>query len=493
MSPEPQANRGVPVDQAQALAQRFPLAVVAPGVADFLRDKQSQTWAVACSGGADSTFLVLWLAGVFGHRSARTLLLHFDHATRPREQHERDARHVQWLAQQFGFEIIIGHNPAAATAASEETLRLAREQFFAQQLKASGAEVLLLGHQRDDVLETFLMRAARGSGLEGLAAPRPLNWVDGIARVRPLLTFSAKELRTTLSELAVPWCEDISNAGQAYARNRIRQKVLPAWRQALEHDPGAGVARSRALLQEAAEGIRTLALELYGGQLPAGETLPLAPLSGRPPVLWRWVLGRWLENLTASGSLQANAFEALLRAARSGQGQISFGSEHALQVANGSLRVVPLAAASTSVHGSAALIPAVTVCWPDETSLWLEQLPAVPALCERIRSGAVDSAREVWLDADKVVLPLRVRSWCAGDRLQPLGMKGERKLQDVFTDAKIPRGQRCVWPVLVTDDDRVVWLPGMPPAQWAAVDEKTRSLLRVGTHFISRLERYRNQ
>jgi tRNA(Ile)-lysidine synthase len=72
-----------------------------------------------------------------------------------------------------------------------------------------------------------------------------------------------------------------------------------------------------------------------------------------------------------------------------------------------------------------------------------------------------------------------VRTWKAGDRFQPLGMRGEKKLQDFFVDEKIPREQRGRVPLVCARDGRIAWVVGYRMAEPFKVTERTRRVLRV--------------
>jgi tRNA(Ile)-lysidine synthase len=84
----------------------------------------------------------------------------------------------------------------------------------------------------------------------------------------------------------------------------------------------------------------------------------------------------------------------------------------------------------------------------------------------------------VWLDLDRLHLPLKLRTWRPGDRLRPRGLQGTKKLQDLFVDAKIPRQQRPFIPLLVSGGD-IIWVVGLRRAAEAAVTPQTRRILQV--------------
>ncbi|MHB8631306.1 MAG: tRNA lysidine(34) synthetase TilS, partial [Candidatus Limnocylindria bacterium] len=175
---------------------------------------------VAVSGGADSTALLLLLAGAVPQLGLDLHVAHFDHRLRPRAS-ARDAQFVADLAQRHGATIRIGR--AERVPRSEDDARELRYAFLRRAALDAGAARIATGHTRDDQAETVLLHAARGSGLAGLAGMRPRR--DDI--VRPLLAIGRAETEAVCAAAGIVPREDRSNADLAYARNRIRHKVLP--------------------------------------------------------------------------------------------------------------------------------------------------------------------------------------------------------------------------------------------------------------------------
>jgi tRNA(Ile)-lysidine synthase len=175
-----------------------------------------------------------------------------------------------------------------------------------------------MGHQRDDVAETLLMRLARGSGAGGLAAPRPVQaGPQGRIHVRPLLDLAKSEIIRALRAAGAPWREDATNAGGGYFRNRIRNSVIPAWSRAAGRDALAGAARSRELLEEDDSALEKLVDRLK--PVTPGGKLDVRQLADQPRALARRALHRWLLRLEGSDGLSRQGFESLLSAVQKGR------------------------------------------------------------------------------------------------------------------------------------------------------------------------------
>jgi tRNA(Ile)-lysidine synthase len=247
------------------------------------------------------------------------IVLHFDHRLRGAESRS-DAVFCRKVCRALGMRFEMGAwQRRPSTAVSEAAARSVRMRFFSEAMGRAGAKGLFLGHQMDDVAETLLMRLARGSGSAGLSAPRPVQAMsDGTVRLRPLLSINKVELCRILKRAGISWCEDSSNAGPLYFRNRVRNKVIPAWIGAApERDVLAGAAIARELLQEDDDALESWLASLK--PLRRGAVLDLGILKGKPKALWRRALHLWLAASPYRGDLSKQGFESLLSAAMRGK------------------------------------------------------------------------------------------------------------------------------------------------------------------------------
>ncbi len=305
--------------QAVALAARLPRARWHPAVLARIaapRGRGRAPWAVALSGGADSLSLLLLLWAYRGRDRQALLALHFNHRLRGRAS-AADERFCRAVCRALHVRLRVGRWAGARTGASEEEARTARFAFFDGAMRRSGARVLWLGHQQNDIAESILMRLARGSGTAGLAAPRPVQTVGRRVHLRPLLPWKKEEIVAALRTVGAVWREDRSNESGGYFRNRIRRRVLPAWQRAAGRDALAGAALARERLEEDDAALEAWLNELDPGG--AGDSLNLSRLRGRPMALWRRALRRWLTGLPGAADLSRQGFEDLLAAVAAGR------------------------------------------------------------------------------------------------------------------------------------------------------------------------------
>jgi tRNA(Ile)-lysidine synthase len=226
--------------------------------------------AVAFSGGADSTALLLAAAATW---PGKVHAIHIHHGLQAAA--DDFARHCAAVCAGLG--VPLREVKVAAAHASgespEDAARKARYAALAQAASALGAKAVLLAQHADDQVETLLLALSRGAGLPGLAAMPASFERHGMRFERPLLRVSGPAIRGWLAAQQITFVEDPTNNDIAFTRNRIRHQLLPALEQAFPQfrETFARSARHAAQAQELLSAL-------------AGEDLSFA---GNPPSIGR--------------------------------------------------------------------------------------------------------------------------------------------------------------------------------------------------------------
>lgn len=177
--------------------------------------------AVAVSGGGDSLALVFLFDEWAKKNNSRVIALTVDHGLR--EGSRIEAENLQILLKNKNIEHHIltwtGEKPSTHI---QEFARQARHDLLYQACYDHDCSVLALAHNAEDQMETFWMRLAHGSGLDGLAAMAPVRENEGISIIRPVLNFTRQQLRATCERFGVAWAEDPSNANERFLRVKLR-------------------------------------------------------------------------------------------------------------------------------------------------------------------------------------------------------------------------------------------------------------------------------
>ncbi|MBM4283986.1 MAG: tRNA lysidine(34) synthetase TilS [Deltaproteobacteria bacterium] len=432
---------------------------------------------VAVSGGPDSTALLHLLCRLRDRLDLRLGVAHFDHGLRGQDSRD-DAAFVEDLARRLHLPFHPGRGDVRAEAAHRRispqmAARRLRFQFFGETCRAHGYAKLALGHTADDQVELFFLRLLRGAGPQGLKGMWPRT-ADGL--IRPCLGVGKAVLLAWLEREGLPYRRDASNLDRRYLRNRVRLELLPQLTAAYHPRLPAAVWRLMDLLQEDE---RLLAREteraLTGVVREVTQdffTLHLPALFSLPPALQTRILKGAAERFTEDQGLtwaQVTGLLALARGRRRG-GEMPVGRGRAGR-------------AGDRLHFWTPLPPPPSLAVPLEPADAGElTLPPGWRLSWRtVEAGRRISPKEpgvAVLDRDALTLPLLARHYRAGDRFRREGAPGAGKLQDVFTDLKVPRWLRGHLPLLESGG-AVVWVLGLGVARPFKTTPASRSVLEI--------------
>ena len=301
---------------------------------------------LALSGGADSRFLLDRLAKGAARDGFPLLLAHVHHGIRG-ETADRDRDFCRSLAARYGLpiEIMEADVPALAKASGrgiEEEARATRYAFFARLMRERSIPLLATAHQADDLLETMLFRLARGTGAGGLAGIPPVRRIAEGWLVRPLLEWTAAEIRAACRREGLDYVEDETNADSAYARNRIRHEAVPALA-SIYPAPQKQAVRLAERLRIDEDYFSRETDRFLEERSPAGPDC--AALLALHPAVRSRVLAKWIAEKTGTAANAATLARAENLLAGPNGRRVSVSGTAALVKRAGRLSVVPKAPA----------------------------------------------------------------------------------------------------------------------------------------------------
>jgi tRNA(Ile)-lysidine synthase len=443
----------------------------------------------AVSGGSDSVALAHLLAALDASGDLHFVgLAHFNHQLRAAA--DADERFVADLAAALGRPLIADRADVSARASRErrsieDAARASRHEFLERARIDAHADVIALGHTRDDQAETFLLRLTRGAGFRGLAGMHPRNG----AIVRPLLDCRRDELRAYLAARGIGFVEDESNADVGIPRNRVRAELLPLL--AARFNPAiVDVLASEAeLARDAGAWMDAAAREAAGRIVRAGarETgIDAAGLTALPRALQRLVALHALQDRAGVRPVAFDHVEALVRLTQEASGtRIDLPGQHAQRIGDRIVltgrpdgvtgRWTPDARSgsnlfwhSLSIPGE-VLVPAAGCCVTAAVENHKDSAQA--------RGATVGSGSTAVVRGDLCGGPLAVRNRRPGDGFRPVGLNGRKTLQDFFVDRKIARATRDAVPLVVDETDRIVWVAGYGIDEAFRVTDPTQGVI----------------
>ena len=395
---------------------------------------------LAVSGGMDSMALLHAAHAVHSHLS----VLHVDHGLRAASAEDRVF--VEHTAAALGLQVtshrIEGLTQTAAEQGEglEAAARAARYGWFGTQVGTGG--VLLTGHHAGDQRETRLLHWIRGSRADAWSGMLPWTEDRGYAIGRPFLGLSRGELQQWMIERGHPWREDDSNGDPAFLRNRIRLELLPLLD---DLHPGweAGMARHASITAEWSSSTDRILDGLTG---PI-ESLPLTAVRHAPSP--RLLLARW----AARWHWPAARVEELLHLVAEGTevGKQALSTSHRFTRERDALRCSPLE------------VTADTPSWtgfPDGDEGQIDT-PTGTLTWSVVPAGPLDKSHHTaQLHLDGLDLPLTLRPWTEGDRIQPLGMDGHQNVSDILNRRGVAHSARSAALMVVQANGCPAWLVG---------------------------------
>lgn len=218
---------------------------------------------VGLSGGADSVFLLLALCKLQKKWGLRLVAVHVNHGIRG-EEARRDEEFAVAYAKCMGVHCYVERADIPGLAArwrmtEEEAGRTFRYQSFEKYREQLGFDKIAVAHHQDDQAETILLQLLRGSSLRGLGGMHPKRGCV----IRPLLELGRAELEACLEQEKIAYCTDSTNKQDVYARNLLRNQVMPYLKEKLQPAAVQHIARTGMHLQEVMEYIDEQTEKVY--------------------------------------------------------------------------------------------------------------------------------------------------------------------------------------------------------------------------------------
>ena len=423
---------------------------------------------VAVSGGLDSMVMLTVLNDLAKEEKWRLVVAHFNHRLRGRSS-QLDEELVSGSARRLGLRFERGEGEVRTRVEQsgqsiEMAARELRHKFLAETCKRLRIRKVALAHHGDDQVEHFFVRLLRGAGPDGLAGmrwigPSPAN--ASIQIVRPMLNCSRKELAEFAAQQRIRFRQDASNDDLDFLRNRIRHRLIPLLKK--EYQPGldACVLRLMEIAAEESDFLDSAAEEYR--RRSAGIEFPRKPVAIQRRIL-REELIRW-------GI--APSFELIERLRLGGpQGTMVQPGVMAFVQTDG--RVIAARTADLSFQRSQQFLEVSGrkgECAFDGIEIRWARLPSAG------RRPQLRRTQREYFDADKVGPRILLRHWREGDRFQPIGMKSAVKLQDWFTNRKVPRERRRSLVVAEGAGGKIFWVEGERIAERFKIHRHTTACL----------------
>lgn len=450
----------------------------------------SKRLVVAVSGGPDSLTMLYALHRLQDELDITLHVAHLDHRLRGKDS-AADAEFVAHTCAKLGVQCTVKAEDVLAfqkerRLSLEEAAREVRYQFLTHVADRVRADAVALGHTSDDQVETVLMNIVRGSGLRGLRGmmPTSMRRIAGseVTLFRPLLNLSKLDTIGYCEALNLAPRSDESNRSPDMTRNRIRLGLLPILR---DMNPAFGDAILR-LSRNADDALAVVdkAVDAAWSDAVAeeGEAIRIdrEKFCAMNTAVRTHLIMRALSRIKGDARrIERVHIEDATRAVLDSPGtqlhlpdglRLSVGRRAAVVYAGDN--ELP----ATSFDASPLAVPRTTTV--GEWHITTERIEIPSGNHPRDECGQSPNRFVERFGRAVDVASLEARSRLPGDRFQPLGMSGTKKLKDFMIDEKIPNSMRDSVPLIVTSRG-IAWVVGWRIAEWAKVDQDDRECLQI--------------
>lgn len=446
---------------------------------------------LAVSGGVDSVVMTDICQKLNGEMGLTLCMAHLNHGLR-QFYSERDEAFTRRLALSRGIPFMSQRADVPAYAKEhklglEEAARKLRYAFLHEAAQQFDCARIALAHHIQDNAESILLNLMRGAGLTGLNGIRPKR-TDGI--VRPLLCLERPEIEAYAQAAHLDFVTDHTNDYLDFKRNRVRHVLLPEMQTNFNPQIVLALSRLGDIVHSENAWADDIAYEWLSKNSRAVENglgWKLADFNTLPEALARRVVRQAV--FQAKGDrrrleLQHVAAIMELAANPAPVKRLDLPDNILVVKQAGRLQILRMQQ------------PLRQIKLPEETenydyTLVPGQTLEIPQIGMRLVCRNTDNKNAVlqanalqnlaFFDIKKLVLPLHVRNYRKGDKLNPLGATGHTKLKKLFINAKVPAHQRKTWPLLVNGNNEILWTIGLRLSNTAKISDVCADFIAVET------------
>ena len=422
----------------------------------------------AVSGGADSVCLLLVLKALEESLGIHVAAFHLHHGLRGAEA-DRDERFVRELCERLQVSLHAVREDVAGYAkthglSEEEAGRILRYQWLEKTAGEFGCRRIATAHHKDDQTETVLMNLFRGSGLRGLGGIRPVRELSGeLTLIRPLLGINRQEIETYLIEEKEAWCEDSTNKELIYARNKVRNELIPWIREHINDRAEEHILKTAAFASQADEYFVSQAEKLLGDGFQEQEAsfaeIDTALFDSQPDIMKSYLIRAMIMKVSGNAKdISARHMDAIAALDGPGGGTL-VDLPYGLQAMRSYQKlIIRKAAVEQNARGCGKTLQTKVFPWKKDMEIPKNQYTK-------------------WFDYDKINDTLSVRTREPGDYFM-IGNGKTKKLHRFFIDEKIPEELRDHI-LLLAEGNHVLWIIGYRISEYYKVTEATRNILEV--------------
>lgn len=398
---------------------------------------------IACSGGPDSMCLLNLLIKLKINKNLELIVAHVNHKLRSASDDE--AKMVEEYAKKNNVTFELQELDYQNAKFSEDDAHRKRYKFFKSLIKKYKANYLVTAHHGDDLIETILMRIARGSNLNGYIGIKRITQNEDYVTLRPLLSTTKDEIIKYNESENIPYVIDESNDSLKYTRNRYRKNVLPF----LKNEDEYIHLKYLKFSEELEEYDNFVNNYIKEKEFIVDNQIVINKITNESEFIKRKAIELIVKSIQLNDyfNISDNQMNELLKLIYNSNKSIDLNNNY---IGINEYNYLKIIKKQNNEYQEIIL---------DKD---LEFLGF--NFCYNCDNGN-SSNNCIYLNSSEVTLPLKLRTRCNGDKMQVLNL-GTKKINDIFIDNKINKELRSNYPILVDAKNNIIWLPSLKKSQF---------------------------
>ena len=434
---------------------------------------------LALSGGPDSVFLFHNLRKLRETSSFNLYASHINHMYRG-EDAMHDEEFVRRLCDKYGIRLFVKQKNAAEYAkelkvTEEEAGRVLRYGFFKENLSQVGGGKVALAHNLNDQAETVLQRIIRGTGIDGLGAMSFQK--DNL--IRPMLNVARGEIMDYLHENNYEYCTDITNTQDIYGRNRIRLNLIPYLEQNFNPNIQSTLYRMSETMERDKKIIKKYVEIKFNEVLKSRSdrrvVLELNLLKtfdiGEIGRIIRHGIEELKGNTVNIEMKHIDSAISLISSGKTGK-KLNLTEGFTIEISYDNFIINKIVEKVLDFEYNIVLNKTNYISEINKT------LFVTVADIKDISEVNIEDKDIISIDYDLIVGNLVVRNRRTGDSMIPCGMRGSKKLKDIFIDLKVAKEERES-KLIIADDENIIWLEGYRINDKYKISAASKKILRI--------------
>lgn len=412
--------------------------------------KENTTIVLGLSGGPDSICLFHMLVNIQKKKKIKIICAHVNHNVR--QESEKEEKFVKKICEQNNclFETIKLNIDTKNNF--ESKARKERYNFFDKIVNKYHAGYLMTAHHGDDLMETILMHITRGSNLRGYAGFRKITTYPQFKLIRPLIHMSKEEILSYCKDNSLKYCMDKSNESDTYTRNRYRKYIIPFLKKEYKN-----VHRKYLKFSERLEEIEEYLkknTEIALTKVYDFDKVNLRELNKCDLLIKRRVIEYILKEEYQDDILLINEkhIDAIL---------------HICEIEKPNIVLfLPLKKKIVKEYNTMYFCnkenkPSKEYILDDFVKI------SDTEIIKKLEDTNIEKSNFIIrLDSNEIALPLKLRTRKEKDEMAIKNLNGTKKIKDIFINEKVPKTRRDTYPIIVDNNDTILWLPGLKKSKF---------------------------